>query len=163
MPGPSSSRSCSIVNSRWTRAAFAALALVSACGGGSSAGRQATATASAAGTESTADSDAQLLGEEALRVMDDVMAYGTSRRRLPGSLREAGIDSLTATTARWYAMEDGRAVVWVAYRNPGGHSLVACSVDRQSLEDRGLAQGGYRARCRDAAGALADRLIGALE
>lgn len=151
------------MNLRWTRAALAALALVFACGGGSPSDRRDAATSSAAGSESTADSDAEQLGEEALRVMDDVMAYGTSRRRLPGSLREAGIDSLTATTARWYAMEDGRAVVWVAYRNPAGHSLVACSVDRQSLEDRGLAQGGYRARCRDAAGTVADRLIGALE
>lgn len=144
-------------------APFAALALVSACGGGSPSDRRDAAASSAAGSESTADSDAEQLGEEALRVMDDVMAYGTSRRRLPGSLREAGIDSLTSTTARWYAMEDGRAVVWVAYRNPAGHSLEACSVDRQSLEDRGLAQGGYRARCRDATGTVADRLIGVLE
>jgi hypothetical protein len=143
-------------------AAVAALGLILACGGDSSSRRE-PSTAAAAATESTAGKDAEQLGEEALKVMDDVMAYGTSRRRLPESLREAGIDSLTATTARWYAMEDGRAVVWVAYRQPAGHALVACSVDRQSLEDRGLAQGGYRARCRDAGGAVSDRLIGALE
>jgi hypothetical protein len=108
----------------------------------------------------TAAADARRLGGEGLRVFDEVMAYATSRRRFPATLHEAGVDSLTPATSRWIEADAGKPVVWVAFRDPAGHALVACGVDRQSLEDRSLADGSYAARCRAAGGAIEDRRVG---
>ncbi len=108
----------------------------------------------------TAAADTRRLGEEGLRVFDEVMAFATSRRRFPATLREAGVDSLTPATARWLEAEDGKPRVWVAFRDPAGHAVVACGVDRQSLEDRSLADGSYAARCRGPGGEVADRRVG---
>lgn len=148
------------MNSRWS-SALLALALAAACGEGSGAGgRGRGALPPGAVARDTADADARRLGEEGLRVFDEVMAYATSRRRFPTGLREAGIDSLTAATARWMEEPGGTPMVWVAFRDPAGHALVACGVDRQSLEDRSLADGSYAARCRTAGGAVEDRRVG---
>jgi hypothetical protein len=108
----------------------------------------------------TAAADARRLGEEGLRVFDEVMAYATSRRRFPVTLREAGVDSLTPATSRWIETDAGKPAVWVAFRDPAGHALVACGVDRQSFEDRALADGSYAARCRTAGGTVGERRVG---
>ncbi len=148
------------MNSRWS-SALLALGLAVACGGTESGagGRGRGALPPGAVARDTADADARRLGAEGLRVMDDVMAYGSTRRRTPASLREAGIDSLTPTTARWIEAVDGRAVVWVAFRDAAGHAIVACGVDRQSIEDRSLADGSYAARCRTADGTVGERRV----
>lgn len=147
------------MNSRWN-SALLALALAAACGGGESGGgRGRGALPPGAAARDTAGADARRLGEEGLRVFDEVMAYGTSRRRFPSTLREAGIDSLTPVTARWMELTGDRAEVWVAFREAAGHAIVACGVDRQSLEDRSLADGSYAARCRTAAGAVEPRRV----
>jgi hypothetical protein len=88
-----------------------------------------------------ATAEAAWLGAEALDLLDDVTAYATSRRRLPRHLREAGIDSLTPTTARWLERTADGARVWVAFRQVAGHTLVACSVDSRAREDASLATG----------------------
>lgn len=137
------------------------LGLAAACGDGSgTGGRGRGALPPGAVARDTAAADARRLGEEGLRVFDEVMAFATSRRRFPASLREAGVDSLTPSTARWIESEDGKPRVWVAFRAPAGHALLACGVDRQSLEDRSLADGSYAARCRGAGGDVADRRVG---
>ncbi len=149
------------MNSRWS-SALLALGLAAACGDGSGAGgRGRGALPPGTVARDTAAADARRLGEEGLRVFDEVMAYGTSRRRFPVSLREAGVDSLTPVTARWIETDAGKPMVWVAFRDPAGHALLACGVDRQSLEDRSLADGSYAARCRADDGAVTDRRVGA--
>lgn len=148
------------MNSRWS-SALLALALVAACGDGSGAGgRGRGALPPGSVARDTAAADARRLGEEGLRVFDEVLAYATSRRRFPATLREAGVDSLTPATSRWIETDAGKPVVWVGFRDPAGHALVACGVDRQSLEDRSLADGSYAARCRSAGGAVADHRVG---
>lgn len=137
------------------------LGLAAACGDGSgTGGRGRGALPPGAVARDTAAADARRLGEEGLRVFDEVMAFATSRRRFPASLREAGVDSLTPATARWIEAENGTPRVWVAFREPAGHALLACGVDRQSLEDRSLADGSYAARCRAAGGGVEERRVG---
>lgn len=147
------------MNSPWSRL-LPALVLLAACGGETGSGGRGRGALPPGGTaRDTAGADARRLGAEGLRVLDDVMAYGATRRRTPASLREAGIDSLTPTTARWLELADGQPVVWVGFRSAEGHALLACGVDRQAVEDRSLADGSYAARCRSGDGTVEVRRV----
>jgi len=92
-----------------------------------------------------AQADAAVLGSELFDVVDQVAGYRSALGRRPATLRQAGIDSLTATTARW--LDDDRDLgVTVAFRSQAGHVLSQCRGTELVLEDVAL-EGKMRLRC----------------
>jgi len=76
------------------------------------------------------------------------MSYKTSHRgRLPRSLREVGIDSLTSATVRRLAIQDGEPLVTVLYRGAAGRRVRACSGGREALDEATLSGGAFTVDC----------------
>ncbi len=117
------------------------------CGGGD----RAAATRGEAGppvVTKQVTRDANALGQEIFELIDRTMDYvGSHRGRVPTSLRELGIDSLTPTTARHLTIQDKIPVVTVEYRRPDGHTLSACSGTHEVLE-QSLLHGEFTLTCR---------------
>jgi hypothetical protein len=92
-----------------------------------------------------AKADAQELGSELFDVIDQVVGYRSALGRLPASLRQAGIDSLTPTTSR--RIDRGRGLgVTVSFRRTDGHALSQCHGTEMVLEDVAL-EGTMRLDC----------------
>ena len=97
--------------------------------------------------------DATALGQEIFELADRTMDYvGSHRGRLPGSLRDLGIDSLTTTTARHLTITDKIPVITVEYRRSDGHQLSACSGTHEILE-QSILRGEFTLTCRWPSGA----------
>jgi hypothetical protein len=99
--------------------------------------------------------DATLLGMELRDVVDRVMAYRSSHQnRLPGSLRAAGIDSLTSQFVRRLERQGNDPLVTIGFRRIDGRAVSRCRGTNVVLEDlviRGnfdvacdLTSGGFR-------------------
>jgi hypothetical protein len=146
------------VNSRWSKrgagrhaAPLLLLLLLLACGKGEEKG-------AAPAAKLPADpvlADATLLGMELREVMDRVMAYRSSHQnRLPGSLRAAGIDSLTPQFVRRLERQGSDPLITIAFRRLDGRAVSRCRGTNVVLEDlviRGsfdvacdLTSGGFR-------------------
>lgn len=70
------------------------------------------------------------------------MSYASSHRgNLPPSLRRLGVDSLTATTARYLQITDGTPLIVVVYRDPRGHAVTSCRGTDEILEQSMLREG----------------------
>jgi len=122
------------------------------CGGGESAPPAGAASGVPTVTKQVTR-DAQALGQEIFELTDRTMDYvGSHRGRLPTSLRELGIDSLTSTTARHLIIRDKIPVITVEYRRPDGHQLTACSGTHEVLE-QSLIHGEFTLTCRWPSGA----------
>ncbi|HXE57294.1 MAG TPA: hypothetical protein VNK43_04780 [Gemmatimonadales bacterium] len=122
--------------------------LLAGCGGESSPGRSRPAA------PERAAADAERLGREVYDVVDRVMSYRTSHRgRLPRSLRELGLDSLTPATVRRLAQAAGRPSVTVAFRRPAERALAWCRGTDDVL-DEATFEGGFTLVCADPAGAV---------
>jgi hypothetical protein len=92
--------------------------------------------------------EAELLGREAADLVDRVLAYKSAhQRRLPVSLRQAGLDSLTSQTVRRLSTRGGEPVITVIFRRSAGHLVSGCEGDRALLEDAMLAQGKFEISC----------------
>lgn len=123
------------------------------CGGGESAPPAGTAASGAPPVTKQVTRDAQALGQEIFELTDRTMDYvGSHRGRLPTSLRELGIDSLTPATARYLIIRDKIPVITVEYRRPDGHQLAACSGTHEVLE-QSLIHGEFLLTCRWPSGA----------
>jgi hypothetical protein len=97
--------------------------------------------------------DATALGQEIFELADRTMDYiGSHRGRVPGSLRDLGIDSLTPTTARYLTIIDKIPVITVEYRRSDGHQLSACSGTHEVLE-QSILRGEFTLTCRWLSGA----------
>ena len=96
----------------------------------------------------SAESDAHVLGREVLRLLDQIDEYrGANRNRVPRSLRQLGVDSLTPEFARSFESTGAGAVATVAFRHPEGRTLRQCSGGLDLLEAAALADGRYTLRC----------------
>ena len=125
------------------RAVILPLILLCACsdrGGSRSAG--------AGGREDAAQADADVLGRDLFDIMDRVMSYRSSHRgRLPASLRQAGIDSLSPETVRRLAREGNDPVLTVVFRRTDARQLVSCRGTNQVLEEAMLNDGVFPLAC----------------
>jgi len=124
-----------------------------------SCGKHDEKTASAPKTAETHDapgspaSDGRILGHETYDLLDRAMSYRSSHRgRFPRSLRELGIDELTPQTARKYVVTGGQPQVTVSFRQPAGHSLLACSGTNSILDEATLSGGQFTLSCTVATG-----------
>ncbi len=96
----------------------------------------------------TVESDANRLGREVLRLLDQLAEYrGANRNRLPRSLRHLGVDSLTPEFARSFTLTGDGAVATVAFRGTEGRTLRECSGGLELLESAAIADGRYSLRC----------------
>jgi hypothetical protein len=126
-----------------------AVALVVSCGGtGSSNSR--TPIDSELSPEQR---EAQVLGREIFDLVDRAVDYRGSHRGRPAvSLRQMGIESLTATTVRRVVNVQREPVVTVAFRQTRGREILSCRGDGQILEDASL-NGKYTLMCTASSGA----------
>lgn len=96
--------------------------------------------------------EADLLGRELFDVVDRVMSFRTSHgNRLPASLREAGIDSLTPLFVRRLGRSGTDPLVTVAFRKSGDRELRSCWGTNLVLEEA-LVNGAWEVTCDLAAG-----------
>ena len=97
---------------------------------------------------SPAQRDAEVLGRELFDLVDRILGYKSShQRRLPASLRQAGIDSLTPTMVRRFRRVGQRPVVEITFRRQEGHQVARCEGTPDVLEDALLRGGGYTVDC----------------
>ncbi|NNG16714.1 MAG: hypothetical protein HKM89_09550 [Gemmatimonadales bacterium] len=130
---------------------LSAVAAMLACGGGDQPRSGGSSNAPVVTARVT--DDATALGQEIFELADRTMDYiGSHRGRVPGSLRDLGIDSLTPTTARSLAIIDKIPVITVEYRRSDGHQLSACSGTHEVLEQSTL-RGEFTLTCRWLSGA----------
>lgn len=141
------------MNSQWSerlRAGRAAVLLVAlalaACGGEKPAATARRDTP--APPVDPIQADADTLGRELYDIVDRVMAYRSSHRnRLPVSLRQAGLDSLTPKFVRRLARQGDEPLVTIAYRRPEGHVLRSCAGTSLVLENSMLHDGAFDILC----------------
>ena len=143
------------MNSRWSNA-LVALALGAALPGCGSdeAAPKAKAPAEGEAPADPAQADAQALGAEVFDIMDRVVAYKASHQgRLPTSFRQAGIDTLTATTTRGLSRVGGDPLVTIRFRRLEGHQLESCSGTNLVIEQAMMNEGTFEVQCVVADGA----------
>lgn len=104
-------------------------------------------------------SDAQVLGQEIFVLADRTMDYiGSHQGRVPNSLRELGIDSLTPTTARWLTIIDKIPVIAVEYRRSSAKEVKTCWGTHEVLEQSSL-RGEFTVTCRWPSGEEAEVVV----
>jgi hypothetical protein len=97
--------------------------------------------------------DAEFLGKDLFNVIDQVMSYKSSHRgRLPVSLRQVGVDSLSPATIRRYAVTAGAPAVTSVYRRVDGRQLLSCYGTSDALEEALLNTGEFTVTCAVASG-----------
>lgn len=100
-----------------------------------------------------AQADANELGRELYDIVDRVMAYRSSHRnRLPTSLRQAGLDSLTPSFVRRLGREGADPLVTIIFRRPDGRVLRSCAGTALVLESSMLHDGTFEVECTLVAG-----------
>jgi hypothetical protein len=98
--------------------------------------------------------DAETLGREIFDLVDRAMDYlGSHQGRPANSLRQMGVESLTAVTVRRVVNVQREPVVTVAFRQTAGRQIVSCRGDRQVLEDAFLNGGRFTIMCTASSGA----------
>jgi hypothetical protein len=145
------------VNSRWNSRALAlaltCLAGAVACGrdrGGKPAG---PAARPAPPSGEVAEQEATLLGREVFDLVDRLAAYAAAnQRKYPGSLRTAGIDSLTPKVAHSIDTRTVPPMGIAMFRNPLGHLITSCRGTTDILEESALHDGHFTVTCTDSLG-----------
>ncbi len=143
------------MNSRWNRAArlcaLLLLGALAACGHDKpSVGSRRAASAPPVAPD---QADANELGRELYDIMDRVMAYRSSHRnRLPNSLRQAGLDSLTPMYVRRLGRQGSDPLVTIAFRRSEKRVLRSCVGTSLILESSMLHDGTFEVECDLAAG-----------
>lgn len=102
----------------------------------------------AAAAPSTAAAEADQLGRELFQLVDRASDYQSSHRgRVPATIAQLGIDSLTPVTVRRMVSGATPPAVQVAFRKSAGHALVECQGDRSVLEEAALNEGHFSVIC----------------
>ena len=97
---------------------------------------------------SGAPADAQQLGTEMFELIDRIADYRSSHEgQPPKSLRQLGVDSLTASTVRRLAVQGRTFTVTVVYRRPEGRVVQNCSAGEDALEQAALNEGRFAVSC----------------
>ena len=95
-----------------------------------------------------APADVQQLGTEMFELIDRVADYRSSHEgKPPKSLRQLGVDSLTANTIRRLAIQGRTFTVTVVYRRPEGRTVQSCSAGEDALEQAALNEGRFAVSC----------------
>ena len=95
-----------------------------------------------------APADAQQLGTEMFELIDRIADYRSSHEgKPPKSLRQLGVDSLTASTVRRLAVQGRTFTVTVLYRRPEGRVVQNCSAGEDALEQAALNEGRFAVSC----------------
>jgi hypothetical protein len=97
--------------------------------------------------------DAQMLGREIFELVDRAVDYRGSHRGRPAvTLRQMGVESLTANTVRRMVNLQREPVITVAFRRPGGREIISCRGTSQILEEASL-NGRFTLMCTARSGA----------
>jgi hypothetical protein len=97
--------------------------------------------------------DVQTLGREVFELVDRAVDYrGSHRGRPAATLRQMGVESLTATTVRRMVNLQREPVVTVSFRQPGGRQIISCRGTSQIIEEASL-NGRYTLMCTGSSGA----------
>lgn len=92
--------------------------------------------------------DATLLGRDLFDVMDAVLSYKASHQgRMPQTLRQLGVDSLTKTTIRRLSVPGGTPAVTAIFRSNEGHQLSSCRGTSEIQEEASLNEGIFSVAC----------------
>jgi len=134
------------VNSRWSRRARLALLTLALVGCG---GEKKTPSDPAhAAPIDPIQAEAQQLGLELRDIVDRVMSYRSSHsNRLPASLRQAGIDSLTPEFIRRLARQGADPQITIVFRRTLDHQVRYCQGTNLVLEDAALHEGAFEVSC----------------
>ena len=141
-------------------AACALLCLVAACGNGE---QPKEAPRSDSQQQLPPDQqDAEILGKEVLELVDRAVDYRGSHRGRPAkSLRQMGVDSLTAATARHLINVNREPVITVQFRKAEGRQIVSCQGDSNILEEASINAGRFTLMCSSRSGAQRPIKVGA--
>jgi hypothetical protein len=105
--------------------------------------------------------DARALGLEIFDLVDRAVAYRASHQGRPAAtLRQMGIESLTANTVRRMLNVQREPVVTVAYRRPDQREIVTCRGDSQILVEASVNGGRFTLMCTARSGAQRPMEIG---
>jgi hypothetical protein len=141
------------VNSRWSsrRTGLAPVLLLALLSLG--CGKKHKAAPASNKPVDPAQVEAELLGREAADLVDRVLAYKSAHQgKLPVSMRQAGLDTLTGQTIRRLTRRGSDPVINVIYRRSAGHQLLGCEGTREQLEDALLTHGSFEIACELVAG-----------
>jgi hypothetical protein len=98
--------------------------------------------------------DALELGREIFDLVDRAVSYRASHRGRPATtLRQMGLESLTAVTVRRMVNLQREPVITVAYRRPEQREIVSCRGDSNILEEASLNGGRFTLMCTARSGA----------
>lgn len=98
--------------------------------------------------EEQAQLDAEILGKDLFDVVDLVMSYKSSHSgRLPKTLRQVGLDSLTPLGVRRLAIQRGHPLVTIIFRRPGERRVATCQGTSDILEEASLNSGLFTIQC----------------
>lgn len=105
-------------------------------------------------TQQPADQrDAEILGREIFELVDRAIDYrGSHRGRPAASLRQMGVDSLTANTARYLVSLEREPLITVSYRKLSGREIASCRGDSHILEEASLNGGRFTVMCTNRSG-----------
>jgi hypothetical protein len=124
-----------------------------ACGKAKGHGNEAPPARHAPASGGAALQEATLLGREVFGLVDRLAAYAAAnQRKYPASLREAGIDSLTATVAHRIDTRTTPPMGTAMFRRPLGHLLTSCRGTTDLLEESALNEGRFTVTCTDSLG-----------
>jgi hypothetical protein len=80
--------------------------------------------------------------------IDAVLSYRSAHQgRLPTSLRQVGVDSLSKFTIRRLTVQDGGPLVMVVFRSSEGTQLVGCKGTGDIQEEASLNGGAFTVTC----------------
>jgi hypothetical protein len=97
--------------------------------------------------------DVHTLGREIFDLVDRAVDYrGSHRGRPAASLRQMGVESLTAATVRRMVNVQREPVITVSFRQPAGREVISCRGTSQILEEASL-NGRYTLMCTASSGA----------
>lgn len=96
--------------------------------------------------------DVQTLGREVFELIDRAVDYrGSHRGRPAATLKQMGVESLTANTVRRVVNLQREPVITVSFRQPAGRQIISCRGDSQILEDASL-NGRFTLMCTGSSG-----------
>lgn len=105
--------------------------------------------------------DAETLGREIFDLVDRAMDYkGSHEGRPANTLRQMGVESLTAVVVRRVINVQREPLVTVAFRKPAGREIVSCFGDNQIIEDAFVNSGRFTITCTTSSGAQRQMEVG---